>query len=162
MNEEIFVKHMQIRGFKVLKTLQVYWVELSKYYYQAFPYHYLITPTQEELLEVFKNGPALALRFSAPPEYREGKKSFHIVANNSYNFTNLKRHVRYDIKRGLRECEINSLNFEYLSREGYALQISTLNRIKRIVVLSLNGKNAVRNGQQQKVVKPGALLLKGN
>ena len=90
MNAETFAEWLHRQGHKVYRTESSYWYDAGPHVLQAFPYHWLITPDKDELHTLMMKNWIIALRYSAPPDYHEGKISYHIVQQNCYNLQMLK------------------------------------------------------------------------
>ena len=54
MNAEIFAEWLRRQGHSVVRTTSSYWYDKSSRVYQAFPYHWIIQPTEEELINFYK------------------------------------------------------------------------------------------------------------
>lgn len=130
MNAEIFAEWMRRQGHRVFQTESSYWYEAGPRVLQAFPYHRLIRPSQQEIRSLTKQG-ILALRYSTPLDFPDGKASYQLVFRNPYTLDLLNRKVRSDIKRGMDHFGIEQIPFERLAKEGWILQKDTLERQNR-------------------------------
>jgi hypothetical protein len=79
MKAEVFAEWFRRQGHKVLQTESSYWVNFGPGVYQAFPYHYLINPSDKEIADLFKRAKAIGLRYSAPLENNQGCTSYHAI-----------------------------------------------------------------------------------
>jgi len=131
MNAETFAEWLRRQGHQVYRTSSTYWYDAGPRVLQAFPYHWLIKPCDNEVHNLLMKHGIIALRYSAPPDYHEGKMSYHIVQNNCYNLQMLKPQARNGIKCGLRNFSIEEITFDRLAREGWILQEDTLARQNR-------------------------------
>ena len=92
MNAEIFAEWLIRQGHSVVKTTSSFWYEVSPRVYQAFPYHWLIHPTEEELIDLLRKKRAIALRFSTPPDNPLGCISYHAIYDElNYTLDGLDR-----------------------------------------------------------------------
>jgi hypothetical protein len=64
MNAEAFAEWLRRQGHHVVRTASCYWYDVGPRVYQAFPYHWIVDPVEDELIEVFRKGIAIALRYS--------------------------------------------------------------------------------------------------
>ncbi len=129
MNIETFAEWLRLQGYKVIRTRSSYWYEISPRIYQAFPYHWQIEPTEEELLELLQGYKAIGLRFSAPLLSSSGALSYHVVYKTPpYNLENLSKKARYDVRKGLRHYHVEEIPFRRLAAEGWQLRLETLER----------------------------------
>ena len=73
MNAEIFAEWLRRQGYRVVRTASSYWFEVSARVYQAFPYHWVIEPSEEELSRLLTEHHAIALRYSTPVNAHRAK-----------------------------------------------------------------------------------------
>lgn len=131
MNAEIFAEWLRRQGHKIHRTPSSYWYDAAPHVLQAFPYHWLITPDKEEINSLMKRKSIIALRYSAPAGFPEGKVSYHIVQNKCYDLHLLKAKTRNGIICGLKNFKIGEISFDRLAKEGWHLQQDTLERQNR-------------------------------
>jgi len=137
LDTEIFAEWLRLQGFKVIRTTSSYWYEIKPRIYQAFPYHWLITPTSSELSEFVMRNKVLAARFSTPIQENIGCISYHAVLEETdYGIENLGKWARKNVRRGLNHCTVEPISFERLANEGWLLQVDTLTRQKRDIVMT--------------------------
>jgi hypothetical protein len=100
---EVFAEWLQLQGITVLRTASTFWCTEGLGVYQAFPYHRLIQPSEEELSLLFRRQNALVVRYSAPTEAGLGSMSHHVVYEQCvYGFETLGYRTRKNVRRGLR------------------------------------------------------------
>jgi hypothetical protein len=137
MTPEVFAEWMRRQGRRVLRTPSTYWHSQGPGAYQAFPYHWVIQPSDDELHQFIGQNRVLALRYSAPVDGEVGCLSYHAVIDDpSYGLNSLSRQTRNNVRLGLRNCSVEPITFERLAREGLALQRDTLARQGRNMALS--------------------------
>jgi hypothetical protein len=89
----------------------------------------VIRPSENELFQFLKEYKGIGLRYSAPIDSSIGHESYHAVyENESYDFENLGKWARKNVRRGLNHCAIEPISFERLAEEGWSLQLDTLDR----------------------------------
>ena len=132
MNAEIFATWMRRQGHQVIRTASSYWYSAGPHVLQAFPYHWLINPSQEEISSLFLEHRIISVRYSTLLNSQMGKVSYHIILHNPYDLDSLKAQARNGVKRGLKRCRIEQISFERLAMEGWALQRDTLDRQNRL------------------------------
>jgi len=64
MNAEIFVEWLRRQGYRVVRTRSSYWHNAGPQVFQAFPYHGIINPSEQELRKLLLQNNAIALRYS--------------------------------------------------------------------------------------------------
>jgi len=132
MNAETFAEWMRRQGHKVYRTASSYWYDAGPRVLQAFPYHWLITPSEKEIRDLMLGHGIFALRYSTPLSCPEGKVSYHVVLHMPYELEALKSQTRNGVKRGLQNFKIEQISFERLATDGWALQYDTLVRQDRL------------------------------
>jgi hypothetical protein len=129
MNAEIFAEWLRRQGHRVERTSSSYWFDQGPRTYQAFPYHWIIDPSRDELADFLRRSRAIGLRFSSPLAAEEGQISYHAVYENKpYGLESLGKWARKNVRRGLRGCVVEPLTWEQLATDGWALQADTLDR----------------------------------
>lgn len=134
MNVEIFSKWLHRQGYRVLRTPSSYWYEVTSRVYQAFPYHLVIEPTEEELSVFLRKNLAIGLRYSTPIGAPIGCISYHVVYDEpSYTLDRLDRRSRQNVRAGFKNCRVESISFERLAEDGWLLEKDTQARQGRRV-----------------------------
>ncbi len=120
----------------MVRTRSTYWHSQGPGAYQAFPYHWVIQPAEEELSHFIRAQRALALRYSTTLDSPVGHISYHAVYERAeYGMDDLSQWTRKNVRRGLRNCSVEPISFDRLAEEGWALQSDTLARQGRHVKL---------------------------
>lgn len=133
MNADNFAEWLRRQGKRVIRTKSSYWHEQGPRVYQAFPYHWLIGPSEDELSRLLRNHHLLGIRFSTPVNTSSvGMISYHATYHSkTYDFAALSKYSRRDARRGLRRCQVEQISFSQLASEGWLLQEDTLDRQDR-------------------------------
>ena len=134
MHPEIIAEWLRRQNYKVIKTQSSYWVELNARILQAFPFHWVINPDREELVEIWEKHRALGVRFSSPVNSTRGKLSYHVVSPNTskgFSLGQIPKKARYDIRKGLRIFQIKQIDFSTMANEGWTVRVETLRRQAR-------------------------------
>lgn len=132
MNPDTFAEWMLRQGRRIYHTKSSYWYEAGPRVLQAFPYHWLIQPSREEIRGLMLRTGMLSVRYSTPLEFPGGKVSYHVVLKPPYNMDVLKNQARNGVKRGLEHFKVVQIPFERLATEGWILQQDTLARQDRL------------------------------
>jgi len=137
MNAEIFAEWLRRQGHFVVRTPSSYWYDASPRVYQAFPYHQVIQPTEEELSNFLRKNRVIALRYSTPVNSPLGCISYHAVYDEpSYTLDGLDRRSRQNVRIGLKNCYVEPISFERLAEDGWVLEMDTASRQGRRVTIS--------------------------
>ncbi len=129
MNADVFAEWLCRQGHQVVRTASSYWFDAAPRVLQAFPYHWLIEPGEDELREALAHGGAIALRYSAPLDHPAGKLSYHTVFKGpTYDMHRLSKGARADVRAALRQCSVAPIALSRLAAEGWALEADTIER----------------------------------
>ena len=129
MSSEIFAEWLRRQGHRVIRTSSSYWFDQGPRVYQAFPYHWLIQPSCNELQDFLHKNKAIGLRYSTPISMPMGKLSYHVVYEGpSFDLASLPKKVRHDIRNGLEYATIEQISISRLATEGWNLRLETLIR----------------------------------
>jgi hypothetical protein len=129
MNADIMAEWFRRQGYTVVRTESSYWYDAGLRVFQAFPYHWLIEPTEKELDRLFFDKAALALRFSTQLNASQGKISYHVVCRDpGFALSSLPRQARQNVQRGLAYARIEKIPIQQLATEGWRLRQDTLER----------------------------------
>lgn len=136
MNAENFAEWHRRQGHKVIQSESSWWYEAIPHVFQAFPFHWLIKPTEKEIQSLIRNHKIAALRYSCPIDAPFGKISYHIIKKSPYSLEHIERHTRKNILQGLACSEIRQIPLSRLADEGWILQKDTLERQNRLDSMS--------------------------
>jgi hypothetical protein len=136
MNVQTFSEWELRQGKKVIQTKNSNWFEASPHIYQAFPFHWVISPSEKELKELICNHKIFALRYSAPIESPFGKISYHIMQKPPYGIENLHKRTQRYLKKGLKQFIVEPTSFSELAVNGWKLAQDTLERQGRTKAMS--------------------------
>lgn len=132
MNADILSEWFHRQGYRVARTDSSYWYEAGPGVYQAFPFHWVIHPSEAELRDLLKKQKAVAVRYSAPVDSGCGCISYHTIFNkDDYTLDLLDRRTRQNVRRGLKHCEVKPLSCERYAYEGWHLEADTMDRQRR-------------------------------
>jgi hypothetical protein len=129
MSSEILAEWLRRQGHRVVLTVSSYWYDQGPRVYQAFPYHWLIEPSREELQNFLHNNRAIGLRYSTSLSAPFGKLSYHVICEGpSFDLAFLPKKVRHDIRKGIEYATIEQISISRLATEGWYLRFETLTR----------------------------------
>jgi hypothetical protein len=128
MNIENFSEWLHRQGYQVIRTASSCWYNAGPRVLQAFPFDWLIQPSEQELRELTLGKNYLAVRYSTPFDAPDGMVSYHVVLNNPYDIEMLRSQARNGIRRGLENCRVERIGCERMAKEGWILQQDTLER----------------------------------
>jgi GNAT superfamily N-acetyltransferase len=136
MNAAVFAEWMRRQGYRVVQTASSYWYNPAPGVFQAFPYHWVIAPSDDEIRDLMLRNGAVAVRYSTPLDFGRGLASYHITLKEPYSLEHLKAQARNGVRAGLAHFKIEQVSFERLAGEGWLLQRDTLERQDRLRSMS--------------------------
>lgn len=129
MTPEVVAEWLRRMGHCVVRTRSSYWFDAAPRVFQAFPYHWVIQPTEDELRDFLCKENAIALRYSAPLEAEEGSCSYHVVCERAtYELKDVDPSIRAHVRRGLEACRVGPIPLERYAKEGWAIERDTQDR----------------------------------
>ncbi len=128
MSTETYLEWLRRQGFQIQKSPSSWWYNAGPSVFQAFPYHWLITPSEAELNTLMTGSRAIGLRYSTPITAAEGMVSYHVVLHNPYSLELLRPQARNGVKKGSNFFTVERIPFERLADEGWKLQQDTMSR----------------------------------
>jgi hypothetical protein len=132
MNAEIFAEWLRRQGHRVVRSPSSFWFNAGVGAYQAFPYHWLVRPSERELHHLLLANRAIALRYSTPLDSPQGCISYHAVYQEpQYALELLDRRSRQNVRTGLGQCTVEPISFKRLAEEGWLLDADTAHRQNR-------------------------------
>jgi len=132
MTPEVFAEWLRRLGHRVVRTRSTYWFDQGPRVFQAFPYHWIIQPTEDELRAFLCEEKAIGLRYSTPLDAGEGSCSYHVVCERStYGLKDVDPSVRSKVRRGLEACKVGPIPLERYAKEGWSIERDTLDRQHR-------------------------------
>jgi hypothetical protein len=136
MNIHNFAKWQRLQGNQILRSESSFWLEAGPRVFQAFPFNWLIQPSERELRMLMIKHGILALRYSTNVDALIGMISYHVVLKNPYNQETLGKRARYWVRQGLSHCQVEQISLKRLADEGWKLQQDTLDRQGRVSAMS--------------------------
>lgn len=129
MTTDVFAEWLQRQGLSIVKTPSSYWCRVRSRVYQAFPYSWVIEPSEEEIKDILRKKRAVALRYSTSLENRVGRISYHVISDDpSYSLESLPKKARYDVLHGLEYVSCEAISMRSLAQDGWELRRQTLVR----------------------------------
>ena len=94
----------------------------------SLPYHRLVTPARWELAHVLLRGPSVAVRFPTIPDGPGKEGGLFICSDRNYDLSSLHQKARNQTRRGLENCIVKQVSFDYLAEQGHVLNVETFLR----------------------------------
>jgi hypothetical protein len=126
---ESAVEWLRRQGHRIILGDSVCWYDAAPGIFQAFPYHPVVSPSEEELRRVLREGRVYGLRYSAPLASPFGKISYHVVYSKPvYGLDQVSRQTRQNVRKGISYASFEPVGFARLAEEGWPLRAETLAR----------------------------------
>jgi hypothetical protein len=114
-------------GGHVLSGKDRIWYEMGPRVFFPLPFHIPFSMHSEELRRLWRGG-ALALRYLTERETSGCPSYMFLLTDQDYSLLNLKSKNRNQTRRGLENCSVRKISFDYLGHEGQALIADTFQR----------------------------------
>ncbi len=129
MNAQVFAEWLQRQGYAITQTANSYWYSQGPRILQAFPYHWVIQPQDDEIDELLKRTRSIGVRYSTPVSATQGRISYHVVLlKTDYSLDILPKKARYDVRKAAKEATVEPISFSCLASEGWPVRSETLQR----------------------------------
>lgn len=132
MNAEVIAEWYRRQGYQILRTESTFWCHEGMRVFQAFPWHWEIAPSQQEISRFMLQHGVLGIRYSCPVNAPIGMLSYRtLYQGGTYDLHDLPHQARNGIKKGLQHVSIEPISFDLLATEGWNLMVETLTRQHR-------------------------------
>jgi len=121
-------------GHRTIQTETSRWYEVQPGVLLSFPYHRLIEPGKEEIDELFNKYGLKAIRYPTSSESFGFPSVLEVNTDPTYDLSWLEREARRQTRRGLENCTLEQIDFDYLMQHGLALNRDTAKRQGRHMI----------------------------
>ena len=115
-------------GHKVIRTQSSWWYDVQSGVFLTIPYYKEITPSEEEIGNLMKSEKLRALRYPTTLDSLGFLSNITVNTNSNYDISSLHQKARNQTRRGLENCKVEQLDFDWLIDNGLPLNISTAKR----------------------------------
>lgn len=125
------VEFLRAQGRHVVRTESCWWYSAynqTRVYY-SFPPNRVVTPSQDEVKEVFKSASGVKILRYLSPATSTGKDSYIWTCRQPYSLQTLDSKARNQVRQGLKNCEIRSLSLSALESMGKRANAETMSRL---------------------------------
>ena len=100
--------------------------------YSAYPYEQVVDVPQSGIRRLLRQQRGLLARVTLPPDEPGFEARLHVCDDHTYDLATLAKHRRNVVRKGLNQAEhIGRVDYEVVLRDGYELEVETLNRQAR-------------------------------
>jgi hypothetical protein len=115
-------------GYKITHAKNAWWYEVQPKVLHYFPNHRLIELHEEEIQALMHEYHLRGLRFPTSLNSFGFVSNIAINTNLNYDFDCLHQKARNQTRRGLENCHIKEIDFDYLREKGLSLNQDTAQR----------------------------------
>jgi len=118
-------------GHKIIRTPNALWYDVQPKVLLSLPYYKLVEPVEEEIAGLMHEHKLRALRFPT------ALKNFGFVSNlalntkTDYDLADQHQKARNQTRRGLENCKVEQIDFDFLMDKGLELNRETAERQSR-------------------------------
>lgn len=137
-NPNSMVEFFERLGHKIIQTQSAWWYDVQPRVLLSLPYYKLVEPAEEEIAKLMHEYKLRALRFPTV------LKNFGFVSNlalntkTDYDLSDQHQKARNQTRRGLENCKVEQIDFDFLMDKG----------------LELNEETAKRQGRESQYANP--------
>jgi hypothetical protein len=121
-------------GQRSIKSESCWWHEVQPRVLLSFPYYKLIEPDDKEIAELFSRYKLRAVRFPTPLEAFGFPSAVELGTDPNYDLSYVQPRVRRYIRKSLKICKVEQIDFDYLLKHGLPLNRDTASRQGRKTV----------------------------
>jgi hypothetical protein len=116
---EDYIRFVRAQGYRILEGESCYWIEKRSHLWESAPSHRLIRLSSREASMLFRRG-AIAIRYTCQGD--RGTPSFqYLWDNTNFGLGSLHRDACRNVQKNLDLCQFMPIDFEFLAREGCAI-----------------------------------------
>jgi len=115
----------------VVKSPSSWWYEVQPKVFLSLPYYKTINPTEEEIRTLSHKYKLRAIRYPTSLNSFGFLSNITINTNKNYDMSCLHQKARNQTRRGLENCEIKRIDFDFLYVNGLKLNKDTAARQER-------------------------------
>ncbi|MHC4159149.1 MAG: hypothetical protein ACYSSO_08735 [Planctomycetota bacterium] len=125
-------------GHKVIKSESAWWYDVQPKVLLSLPYYKLIEPSPEESYGLLNKQKLRAIRHPTTLGSFGFTSTLAVNTNPNYNLSCQHQKARNQTRRGMENCIVEEIDFDYLVKDG----------------LSLNQDTAARQGRESQYANP--------
>lgn len=135
MDAAAYARFLEAVGHRIVRAGSIHWYEVSTRFYMCAPPNFTVSPSDEELRELFRKTHAVGARFAAPLA-GPGRMSYQIVCDDAgYGLETLSSNNRSKVRRGLKRCRVEATAMADIAVHGMRAHEDTVGRQGRDGVL---------------------------
>jgi len=115
-------------GHRVVVSESACWYEVQPRVFHCFPNFRLVEPSEEEIDSLMGRYNLRALRYPTSLSSFGFLSNVAVNTNRDYDLKDLHQKARNQTRRGLENCRVEQIDFDYLAEHGLALNQDTAAR----------------------------------
>jgi hypothetical protein len=128
MNAAEFGEFFARQGHRVVNGETCSWRAYKSFLFASIPYHRAVAPSSGEVLQVLLKGPGAVVRFPTDLGKGDRRVGIFLCTDRNYDFPSLHHKSRHCTRRGLENCVIKPVDFDFLARQGHELNVESFRR----------------------------------
>jgi hypothetical protein len=127
MNVEQLCEFHRRIGYSVIDNASSYWCGVNHLIHINVPRYQSINPPLAEVEALLLTHHLAAVRYSSLEQ--QGKVGYlYLCEDKSYDLTKLSKRARRQIRKGLANCSVQEIDFDYLHAHGIPLNLDSIRR----------------------------------
>ena len=115
-------------GKRVILSENGSWFEVQPRVFLSFPSYKVVEPNEGEIEDLMRKYKLRAIRYPTTLDSLGFVSTFPINTNQDYDLDCLHQKARNQTRRGMENCRVEEVDFDYLEKNGLALNRDTGNR----------------------------------
>ncbi|MHC4635974.1 MAG: hypothetical protein ACYTBV_00560 [Planctomycetota bacterium] len=118
-------------GHNIVRSQSSWWYEVQPKVLLTLPYYKPINPPNDEIKELIIKYKLRALRYPTALDSFGFLSDITVNTNKNYDLSSLHQKARNQTRRGLENCLVKQIDFDYLYKSGMKLNRDTATRQER-------------------------------
>ena len=115
-------------GYKVIQSENAWWYEVQPRVLHCFPNYKSVEPHEVELVALMREYKLRAIRYPTPLSNFGFLSTVAVNTNCNYDLSCLHQKARNQTRRGMENCRVEEIDFDYLEKNGLSLNQDTAER----------------------------------
>lgn len=127
-NSNNMVEFFERLGHKTIQTQNAWWYDVQPRVLLSLPYYKLVEPAEDEMAKLMHEHKLRALRFPTNLNNFGFISNLALNTKTDYDFADQHQKARNQTKRGLENCTVEQIDFDFLMDKGLELNQETAGR----------------------------------
>ncbi|MGO9589674.1 MAG: hypothetical protein ACLP3K_06470 [Candidatus Acidiferrales bacterium] len=128
-NSQDYLRFVTAQGMRIVEGKSSYWIEKRSRFWESAPAHRRVHLPEDEAAMLFRLG-AIAIRYTCNED--QGTPTCqYIWDDKNFSLESLHKDARRNVRKNIGVCKFKPIDFEFLAREGCAINRDVFSRQDR-------------------------------